>query len=110
MFELENTCRGFNLITFKDRYGDTCQIQESSLASEPAIWFGVADACPKVMASQAASLGVDTTETCGWVTYPIPEEVLLSTRMHLTVDQVKAILPILENFVETGEVSLPESS
>lgn len=109
MFKLEKTIRGFNLITFKDRYGDACQIQESSLASEPAIWFGVADANPKVMASQAASLGVNTAETCGWVPYPLPEEVLLSTRMHLTVDQVKSILPILENFVKTGEVSLPES-
>ncbi|WP_321354582.1 hypothetical protein [Pseudomonas extremaustralis] len=99
------TCRGFSLIEFEDLYGSKCSIQASSLASEDAIWFGPDDAEPKILASQAAAHGVATTEDCGWVEYPIPEAVSLTTRMHLTRDQVEALLPILQRFVETGEVS-----
>lgn len=99
------TNRGFALVEFEDRYGAKCSIQASSLASEDAIWFGLDDAEPKIMASQAAAHGVVTTEDCGWVEYPIPDAVSLNTRMHLTREQVEALLPILQRFVETGEVS-----
>lgn len=34
------TKRGFNFIEFRDRYGAACMIEESSLATEDAIWFG----------------------------------------------------------------------
>lgn len=94
------TNRGFGSITFKDRYGAECSIQKSSLATEDAIWFGVNDADPKIMASQTKEGGT------GWVTFNIPKEVLLTTRMHLTQEQVKELLPILQVFAETGE--LPE--
>lgn len=35
-----STERGFGLISFLDRYGQSCFLQDSSLGSEPAIWFG----------------------------------------------------------------------
>ncbi len=98
------TVRGFDILEFTDRYGAKCQIQASSLATEEAIWFGLEDAEPKIMASQAGAHGVVTTENCGWVAYPIPDAVSLNTRMHLTRDQVEALLPILQRFVDTGEV------
>jgi hypothetical protein len=34
------TERGFRAGTFRDRYGQECSIQESSLAGEYAIWLG----------------------------------------------------------------------
>ena len=37
----EKTQRGFDVITFRDRYNEQCSLQKSSLASEDAIWFGV---------------------------------------------------------------------
>jgi hypothetical protein len=40
----------------------------------------------------------------GWMPYEIPKEVSLCTRMHLTQEQVKDLLPILQKFVETGEI------
>lgn len=40
----EKTARGFRLGTFRDRYGQECSIQESSLAGEYATWLGV-DPC-----------------------------------------------------------------
>ncbi len=98
------TNRGFDLIEFKDHYLSKCSLQKSSLATEDAIWLGVDDAEPKVMASKAESLGVRTEETCGWVPYPIPVDVLMTTRMHLTRDQVKELLPYLNKFVKTGEI------
>lgn len=98
------TGRGFAVLTFTDRYGAACSLQQSSLATEAAVWFGPDDAAPKVLASQAASLGVETSERTGWVPYPIPPGVSLTTRMHLTREQVAALLPYLQRFVETGEL------
>lgn len=94
------TDRGFGLIEFKDFYDADCNIQESSLATENAIWIGVNDANPQIMASDTELGGT------GWVKYHIPEEVSLTTRMHLTQEQVKELLPILQAFADTGE--LPE--
>lgn len=98
------TLRGFALRKFEDDYGLPCSIQKSSLAFRECIWLGVDDARPLVMASQAASVGVKTEQTTGWVPYPVPECVQLSTRMHLTQAQVKKLIPILQKFVDTGEL------
>jgi len=98
------TCRGFSYIEFKDRYGESCSLQKSSLATENCIWFGIDDPDPKIMASLASDFGFETSETTGWVKYPIPEEVLISTRMHLSQDQVRGLLPVLQKFVDTGEI------
>lgn len=37
----KRTERGFLRVLFTDRYGEACSLQESSLASEPAIWLGL---------------------------------------------------------------------
>lgn len=100
----KKTNRGFDLLEFTDRYGCKCSLQKSSLAFEDCIWFGVNDADPKIMANIAKSYGVETDQTTGWVTYPVPSEVLLNTRMHLTQDMVKELLPALQRFVDTGEI------
>ncbi len=106
--KFEHTNRGFPVVRFEDRYGAGCSIQASSLATEEAIWFGIDDAKPQIMAVHAAAHGVETTETTGWVPYPVPECVLMATRMHLTRDQVTELMPVLQRFVTSGEVGLPE--
>lgn len=89
--------RGFSLLDFTDRYGIECSLQESSLATEGAIWFGVNES---------------NTRYCvpgeGWVPFKFPEglEVHSDTRMHLTQGQVKRLLPMLKHFEQTG--CLPE--
>jgi len=98
------TSRGFDKITFDDLYRHSCSIQKSSIASRDAIWFGIDSAEPQVMASEAASVGIQTEATNGWVPYPIPDNVLLSTRMHLSREQVMELIPILQNFVDTGDI------
>jgi hypothetical protein len=91
-------------VEFVDYYDKICSIQISSLATDDCIWLGINDVEPQIMASDAAKLGIETTEKVGWIKYPIPDEVLLSSRMHLSREQVAEILPILQKFVETGEI------
>lgn len=107
MFEATKTNRGFAYASFEDRYGAKCSIQKSSLATEDAIWFGIDDADPVIMCSDARRLGLPGGGQNGWQTYNIPPEVSLNTRMHLTQDQVRALIPVLAHFAETGE--LPDS-
>ncbi len=97
------TGRGFALANFKDSYGSECSLQKSSNVI-PHVWLGVNDAEPKIMASQAAAHGVVTEETTGWVPYPVPEEVLMTTRMHLTQEQALTLANELLYFGLYGEL------
>lgn len=92
------TTRGFNLLEFTDLYENPCSIQQSSIIDTPAIWLGITDATPQIMAEKTPAGGV------GWVPYEIPDDVLLTTRMYLTQEQVKALLPVLQQFADTGEL------
>ena len=102
--ELIKTHRGFSLIEFTDTYGSKCSLQKSSSAEYDRVWLGVDDVEPKIMASQAASLGVVTTETTGWVPYLLPEAVILSSRMHLSREQAQGLIKHLQTFVDTGNL------
>ena len=103
------TSRGFRIDKFVDRYGHACSLQKSSLATEDAVWFGIDDPMPQIMSSDAVKLGrVDLLTpgepVVGWVPWTLPDEVQISTRMHLTQAQVKALLPALQHFVKTGQL------
>jgi hypothetical protein len=103
------TERGFRYNEFVDSYGHKCSLQKSSSAMEDKIWLGVNDPEPMIKVHDALKLGradLCDGQTVGWVPFPLPEEVLCHTRMHLTQAQVKALLPALQHFAETGE--LPE--
>jgi hypothetical protein len=49
MIEFSCTGRGFRIGKFEDRDGVKCSVQESSLATEECIWFGVSDPEPKII-------------------------------------------------------------
>jgi hypothetical protein len=68
--------RGFVGWEFKDRYGSSCSLQESSLAGESAIWFGVDEDFQG--------------QKC--------------TRMHLTQEVVAELLPLLQRFLKKGHL------
>lgn len=87
--KIEQTHRGFDFAKFDDLYGDHCSIQKSSLAFQDAIWLGV-DTTP-----DGLELGP---------TDPISGRHI-GARMHLTQEMVAALLPLLQKFVETGEIS-----
>jgi hypothetical protein len=99
------TNRGFNIVEFKDTYGEECSLQKSSLATEDRIWLGISNVNPKIMASDAIKLGLpNIKENSGWVGFEIPEEVLINSRMHLDKKQAKKLIKHLTKFVETGEI------
>ncbi len=87
------TERGFHVVNFIDRYGVPCSLQESSLATEEAIWFGCNNANPRHLV-----IGK------GYVPVVMPEAYVADTRMHLNRKQVAALLPHLKKFVEKGEI------
>ena len=93
MITWSNTERGFRLGKFLDRYKEECSIQKSSLATENAIWLGISDPKPKVMVLGA-----------GWKEVPLPDDAFIAGRMHLTQDQVRTLLPVLQHFAETGRL------
>lgn len=92
----KRTHRGFKMVEFKDRNDTPCSLQASSLAEymQPgisAVWLGTDDAQPKIL-----------EEGKGWIPYPIPAEVLLSTRMHLNRKQVAALIRHLQAWLDNG--------
>lgn len=85
--EFSRTSRGFSRYDFNDFNGEKCSLQKSSIAGTmdddnvEAIWLG------------AEHETVDKQgRACG-------------ARMHLTRAQVAALLPVLNHFVLTGDVS-----
>ncbi len=91
-FIRENTSRGFDIIKFKDDYGEDCSLQISS-ACEPHIWLGISEIKALIMYKDAKKLGLNLEKQspecgeAGWCDYPIPEEVFMPCRMHLTKKQ-----------------------
>ncbi len=101
--EHTNTDRGFPLITFKDAYNKSCSLQISSVADYDAVWLGIDDPDPMVLASRAGRVGINTTQTTGWIPYPINTEVSITTRMHLNGEQVEMLIGQLQNWLENRE-------
>jgi hypothetical protein len=101
------SARGFPLVEFEDSYGEKCSIQASSLAKyeQPgisAIWLGIDDVKAAVMWKDAEKVGIRTNQKCGWVPYPIPNEVQIATRMHLEREKVEALVNHLKAWLDSG--------
>jgi len=99
---------GFAKAEFKDHYGIECSVQKSSLASQDCIWLGINEANPIIMARDAIRLGLKPVDggekDNGWVKYPVPQEVSMHTRMHLTRQQAREIAKVLTYFADNGEL------
>lgn len=75
----KKTVRGFDLYTFEDLLGKKCSLQKSSLATKDAIWIG-------------------------WQEIKLAGDYVANTRMELSQEMVLKLIPILQRFVETGEI------
>ena len=78
--KIEKTERGFEVIEFKDIYGNECSLQQSSIAlcEKPgtgAIWFGISH-----------------------------------NRMHIDFELLEALLPYLENWMKSGSFNKEEKN
>ena len=96
---MNHTERGFARQEFTDRNGKSCSIQKSSLATEDCIWLG----CNEIELKRFVPRE-------GWQDVPLQQDHpsgithIANTRMHLTREQVVEILPLLQRFVDTGEI------
>ena len=113
VFAETTTKRGFGKLLFLDHYNKKCSLQMSSASTAECVWLGIEDAEPRILTTDAIRLGLIKEEDaphnpfgepCGWIDYPIPKEVLLSTRMHLTSAQAKQLGLQLLKFAFTGSV------
>ena len=118
--ELRKTSRGFEKVTFSDAYNAACSIHQSSAVGDDPdamerpgssfLWIGVEDAEPQVLKSQAEELGLTLPpgEVSGWIPYPIPPEVMLTTRMHVNREQAAWLVKCLNAWLETGSLVFSE--
>jgi len=103
---------GFPSVVFEDSYSEKCRLSCSSVIGDyedsmnrpgtSAVWLGLREVAARVMARDAAKVGVATDRTTGWVAYPIPNEVLVSVDMHLDRGQVAGLIDRLQQWLETG--------
>lgn len=90
------TQRGFGRYDFVDDYGAECSLQRSSAGTR--IWLGCND-----IGLRVGYPWRDVSEE-ELKTLLKAKELVSNSRMHLNVEQVKALLPILQKFVETGDI------
>ncbi len=98
------TGRGFDLYEFHESGGDLCTLQKSSAMEEDYIWLGAKHLVIKGFMPyhqpdpwQTVS-EKDIKDKFGF------QDILGNNRMHLSRNQVAALLPILQKFVETGDI------
>ena len=105
--EANPTNRGFQRIEFKDEYGLGCSLQISS-ATGSYLWLGLNDASPQIMRLDAGRLGLagGTNYADGWMTYPVPKEVLMHTRMHLDRDTAEALINHLQAWLKNDSLEV----
>ena len=90
------TDRGFERVEFSDFYGVECSIQQSSLATEDALWLGCNEANPRMLVPGQ-----------GWQPVPMPPgDIVSDTRMHLSVPMVKALIKHLQAWLATKKLEV----
>jgi hypothetical protein len=100
---VEQTGRGFEVISFVDRNGVACSLQASSLAEyeEPgtsAVWLGCIDADPKIFVPNGNP---------SWRPVEMPEGYIANTRAHLGREQVEALIGHLQSWLDNGTFEVP---
>lgn len=83
---IQRTIRGFGYAEFEDTYEQKCSIQDSSVV--PKLWLGVVNTGPNLK--------------------PSNQEIM--ARMHLSIQQVEALIPILQHFVDNESIANWEST
>lgn len=104
--KVSHTGRGFAISEFTDSYGVKFRIQKSSAASDDYIWLGPSNGSISIQKPKESGYGFD------WVALDkkaLQESlntttVLFNDNLHLSRKDVRKILPLLERFVETGDL------
>ena len=94
--DIEATERGFKVGKFRDSYNNDCSIQKSSSAMDDYIWLGIDK--PKLTVFEDENMGK-------YINTVLPKNWMVDSRMHLSRKQVAELLPALQKFVETGDLT-----
>lgn len=97
--KIKTTGRGFGIANFKDQKGIECSIQKSSIATDECIWFGANELEVSIGYPWTKISEAELMKKFGG------QAIVGNTRMHLNRKQVAELLPILQKFVETGELN-----
>jgi len=98
--ESRKTQRGFCVSEFKDKMGEKCSLQESSIMNEEGlVWFG----CDQLKVEHFKQ----DIDNHGWQVVNLqellgPGDIVSNNRMLLSQSMVKKLLPALEHFAEHG--------
>ena len=99
---MEKTNRGFAIVQFQDFNDTECSLQKSSIATEDCIWFGANKiGVREFVAFRQPDAWTDRPE---FDEHTTEHHFVANNRMHLTRQQVSELLPMLNKFVETGEL------
>jgi hypothetical protein len=96
--KIEKTPNGLAVIPFRDQNFVACTLQESH-SSGRSITFGAESIGLKKFAPGEGWKDVNLDVSAS-------DHYDANTKMHLTREQVKSLLPHLEQFVRTGELAL----
>jgi len=96
----KTTNRGFPYYDFEDARGNKCSIQESSNAMEQRIWFGADEiGLKKFTPKQGLWEDIELEQD-----HPHGIVHVANNRMELNRETVKTLIPLLQKFVDTGEL------
>jgi len=111
---------GFAYDEFEDKYGERCIIKKSSIVStcpnDECIWLGVLnrEGMIRIFPREPvnpnegqAKFGFGPQEKCLYDLLP-GCDIEIPSRMHLSQEMVKMLLPALIHFAETGELPEPK--
>jgi len=98
--EWDKTSRGFKYGKFKDNKNIDCTIQESSNAESDCIWLGALDIGLKEFIAHRQPSAWEPIE----LEDTIEHHFIANNRMELTREMVEELIPILQNFVNTGRL------
>jgi hypothetical protein len=101
--ELKHTGRGFAYYEFTEVNGDVCNIQKSSSTMQDCIWLGSKNIGLKGFIPHGNPSWRDVTDDQIKEKFGF-QDIIANNRMHLSREQVAALLPILQKFVDTGEI------
>lgn len=99
---LKKNQRGFVFGKFADAKGTLCSIQESSLATEYAIWFGVTDVNPQILKDGKLVPVPPPVEPIPIVGFPgLTHDIAFNDRMHLTIEDVQVLVEEFQKYLTT---------
>ena len=97
---LKKTPRGFSIREFTDYNGGKCRIQKCSLATEDCIWLGAS----KLRVQEFVAFRQPSAWKDVEFANTLEHHFVGNEAMHLSRKQVKKLIPILQKFVDTGEI------